>query len=290
MKLVYYALLFVTGFLAASLAGFWMAVRPPRLVIPLRPGDYRLPVEEVSIPTDDGLRLSAWLVPRAGAPAIILLHGYPAEKADMLPLAAALSPHFATLLVDLRYFGKSGGRMTTLGLRERRDLRRIVDFLAERGFTRVGVFGFSLGGAVAITAAAEDARIQAVGAYAPFADLRMLGHELYSWLWVLKYPLVEAMIMWARLILGGDVSRPSPVTAARALSIPVLLIHSRGDEQIPFRHAERLRQALGDNAGAEFVWYERARHGEFGRDLEERVTDFFLRRLTLRERAARERA
>jgi len=279
VKLFYYSLLVIAGFLAMSLASFWLTVRPPRLVIPVHPRDYNLQAEEVTIPTDDGLRLSAWLVPRAAAPAIILLHGYPAEKADLLPLAAALHPYFTTLLVDLRYFGKSAGRATTFGFRERRDLRRAIDFLGARGFDRVGVFGFSLGGAVGIMTAAEDARIRAVAAYAPFADLRTLGHEVYSFLWVLKYPLVEAMILWARLFLGGNISRPSPATAAATLSIPVLLIHSRGDEQIAFGHAELLRRALARNPDAEFHFIERGRHGEFDRGLDERITAFFKEHL-----------
>lgn len=279
MRVLLYAALLITGFVAVSLWSFWLAVRPPRLTVPLTPDDYKLPAEEVTIVTADGLRLAAWLIPRPGAPAVILLHGYPAEKADLLPLAAALHPHFATLLVDLRYFGKSEGRSTTLGFRERGDLGRAVDFLAERGFARIGVFGFSLGGAVAMLTAAEDRRIRAVAAYAPFADLRALGHDLYSNLWVLRYPLVECMVFWSRLFLGMEVGKISPMVAARALSAPVLLIHSRSDAQIPFRHAALLHDALANNPHAEFYFPERGGHGELPRDFEARLTQFFLKHL-----------
>lgn len=279
VRVFLYAALLITGFAAVSLWSFWLAVRPPRLTVPLTPNDYKLPAEEVTIVTADGLRLSAWLIPRLGAPAVILLHGYPAEKADMLPLAAALHPTFTTLLVDLRYFGKSEGRWTTLGFLERSDLRRAVDFLAERGFGRVGVFGFSLGGAVAIVTAAEDRRIRAVAAYAPFADLKGLGHDLYSALWVLKYPLVELMVFWSWLFLGMEVAKLSPVVAARALSAPVFLIHSRRDEQIPFRHAALLQDALASNPNAEFYFTEHGGHGDLPRDFEARLTQFFLKHL-----------
>lgn len=273
-------LLGVAGaFVLASLASFWLAVHPPRITIPLTPSQYGLSPEEVAIVTEDGLRLAGWLLPRPGAPAVVLLHGYPAERADLLPLAATLEPHFTVLLMDLRYFGRSEGRVTTLGLRERRDLSRAVDVLAERGFSRVGVFGLSLGGAIALTTAAEDARIRAVAAYAPFSDLRVLGHELYAWLWVLRYPLVELMMFWGRLFVGGDLTRPSPAAAAQSLSIPVLLIHSRQDDQIPFRHAERLREALRANRAAEFYLPDRGRHGELPRDFERRLVEFFRQHL-----------
>lgn len=279
MKALVYASLVVLAFVAASLLNFWLTVRPPRIAIPGSPKDYRLSAEDVTIQSDDGVRLAAWLIPRAGAPAVILLHGYPAEKADLLPLASALAPRFTVLLVDLRYFGKSEGRVTTLGLRERADLKRAVDFLQGRGFTRIGVFGFSLGGAIALTTAAEDRRIAAVAAYSSFADLRALGRELYAFLWVLRYPLVELMVVWSRVFLGGDITRPSPAAAAERLSIPVLLVHSRGDEQIPFRHAERLQRALARNRDAEFDFGDHGRHGALGDGFGERLARFFLMHL-----------
>lgn len=276
MKLLVYPALLVAAFVLLSLASFWLAVRPPRIAIPLRPEDFRLTVEEVRIRADDGIELAAWLLPRAGAPAVVLLHGYPAEKADLLPLAAALAPRFTVLLLDQRYFGKSGGRATTIGFRERRDLRRAIDFLGTRGVKEVGVFGFSLGGAVALLAAADDSRIRAVAAYAPFADLRTLGYELYGWLWVLKYPFVGLLRGWSWLFLGHDITAVSPERAAATLSIPVLLVASREDEQIPFAHAERLRRALARNPRAELVVMERGRHGALPAGFEARLAEFFL--------------
>ena len=272
-------LLLVAGFVALSLLGFVMAVRPPRLTVAVRPEDVNLRVESVVIHTTDGLRLAGWLAPRPGAPAVILLHGYPAEKSDLLSLAAALHPRFTVLLVDFRYFGESEGQVTTLGFRERDDVRRAVDLLHARGLTPVGVFGFSLGGAVALLAAADEPRIRAVAAYAAFADLRTLGLELYAYLWPLRDPFVRLLRLWARLFLGADVTRPSPAEAAARLDVPVLLIHSRQDEQIPFAHAERLRQALAGNRATDFAFLDRARHGELGLDLERRVADFFTEHL-----------
>ena len=194
----------------------------------------------------------------------------------MLPIAASLGPRFTVLLLDQRYFGGSEGHLTTLGFMERRDLARAVDFLAARGFGPVGVFGFSLGGAVALLAAAEDPRIRAVAAYAPFADLGLLGQELYAWLWLLKYPLVGLTRVWSRLFLGHDITRPTPVEAAARLTIPILLVASREDEQIPFAHAERLRDALAANPRAEFLLMARGRHGELPPDFTARLARFFL--------------
>jgi pimeloyl-ACP methyl ester carboxylesterase len=276
VKLVVYVAVFAGAFVALSLVSFWLAVRPPRLAIPAGPEDFGLRVENVTITADDGVKLAGWLLPRAGAPAIVLLHGYPADKADLLPIAAALAPRFTVLLLDQRYFGRSGGWATTLGFRERGDLRRAIDLLAARGFTEVGVFGFSLGGAVALLAAADEPRIRAIAAYAPFADLRALAYGLYGWMWYAKYPFVGLLRGWSLVFFGHDITNVSPERAAAMVSIPVLLVASRDDEQIPFEHAERLRRVLARDARSEFTFMDRGRHGELPRGFEASLARFFL--------------
>jgi pimeloyl-ACP methyl ester carboxylesterase len=276
VKILVAAAVIAGGFLVLSLASFWLAVRPPRIAVPLRPDEFRLAVEEVTVTAADGVKLAGWLAARPGAPALVLLHGYPAEKADLLPLAAALAPRFTVLLLDQRYFGASGGRATTIGFRERGDLRRAIDLLAARGFREVGVFGLSLGGAVALLAAAEDSRIRAVAAYAPFADLRSLAHDLYGWLWVLKYPFVWLLRGWSLVFFGHDITAVSPERAAATLAVPVLLVASRADEQIPYAHAERLSRALARNPRAELVTMDRGRHGELPPGFAARLAGFFL--------------
>lgn len=274
-----FLLVAAAALLLVSLASFLLAVHPPRIAVPLRPSEVGLAVEDVRVRASDGVVLAGWRVPRPGAPAIVLLHGYPAEKADLLPFAAALATRFEVVLMDLRYFGASGGRVTTLGVRERDDLRRTVDEILARGAPAVGVFGFSLGGAVALLTAAEDPRIGAVAAYAPFADLRALAHELYGWMWLGRYPFVWLMTAWGRLFLGLDLGAVSPAAAARAITAPVLVLHSRLDEQIPVTHAERLRAALAGNARAEVAVLDLGRHGELSAGFIRRVADFFDKHL-----------
>ncbi len=281
---MWYIVFFIIGFIAVSFWSFWLVIHPPKITIDSTPRDFQLPAEEITLLTQDGLKLNAWFIPSTRASessrrAIILIHGYPAEKADMLNIAAKLYPDFALFLFDLRYFGKSEGYYTTLGIKERLDLRAALNFLEERGYKKVGVFGFSLGGATALLTAAQDSRIRAVGAYASFSDLRLLGREAYSNLFILKYPLVELMLIYARLFFEESLTKVSPVNAAKHLRVPIFLIHTKMDEQISFRHAELLREALKENPEAEFYFPEQGLHGELPYDFEARLKNFFQRHL-----------
>lgn len=285
-KTILYLIIFALGFSLVSFWSFWSVVRPPKIASVLTPEQFNLPAEEISIIAHDDTRLAGWLVepPAAGAgearrPVLVFLHGYQAEKSDLLPIAAPLYPDFSLLLLDLRSFGNSAGVYTTLGLREKDDVRSAIDFIVSRGYERIGLFGFSLGGAVALLAAAEETRIRALAAYASFADLRVLGDEIYRRLGPLKYPLVELMIVWSRLFFGDSLARWSPELAAPQITVPVLLAHARADEQISFNHAKRLQAAMAGNPRAEFFFFEPGRHGDWPDDFPERLRAFFAKHL-----------
>lgn len=255
-RIILYVGVFVGGFILVSLWSFFLAVRPPRITTAQTPQRFNLPAEEITLHAPDGTRISGWFIPSPAASdtAVMLLHGYPAEKSDMLPFARDLWPDFSILLVDLRYFGKSGGTFTTLGVKERDDIRAAVNFLESRGVSKIGVLGFSLGGAVGILAASDDPRIKAVVSYAAFANLELLAEETYRSLLILKRPLVTLMFLWAQLFFGESLAAYAPENAARPLTIPVFLIHTKKDEQISFRHAERLQQALEKTLAQNFIF------------------------------------
>lgn len=284
VKVALYLGIFAAGFILVSLLSLFLVVRPPRIRSTATPAQFALPYEPLTLTAADGTSLAAWLISRGGpterlAPAILLLHGYPADKGDLLPIARTLADEFDLLLLDLRYFGQSAGRYTTLGAKERLDVRAALDLLAARGYGPIGVFGFSLGGVVGILAAAQDPRIRAIVAYAPYADLTLLGQESYRHLWVLATPLVALMKLWTRWLLGLDADTLAPHRAAGRLRIPVLIVHGQQDDQIPIRHARIYQQALGQNPHAAFYFPERLFHGDLPPDFTQQVRTFFRRHL-----------
>ena len=101
-------------------------------------------------------------------PGVILLTGYIATQKIALPDVAAYYTErgYAALAVDYRGFGKSGGPRWRLMCDERiRDTRMAITWFegqSEVDPDRVGIYGSSFGGSIAVAVAAIDRRARAI--------------------------------------------------------------------------------------------------------------------------------
>ncbi len=182
---------------------------------------------------------------------IILLHGRRVPKLFMLPMAQVLAGEgFRCILVDMRGHGRSTGEHLTYGARDAQDMSQVLDELGQRELLsgRVGMMGISYGAAVAIQAAAEDERIEAVVALAPFATLRDVVPEFL--VRFAPFPTVflsddaiDRLIDTAADRAGFDPDEASPLDAIARSRAPVLLIHGTHDMLVPITHSRRLEAA-----------------------------------------------
>lgn len=104
----------------------------------------------------DGVRLDGAEV-GSGRVGAVLVHEYPADLCGFWPYAVYLSRHgLRVLAIDLRCFGRSACPSTAAARRDlAADVIGAVAELRRRGADRVGVLGASLGGTVALAAAAS---------------------------------------------------------------------------------------------------------------------------------------
>lgn len=140
------------------------------------PADFGAAYEMISLTTQDGLKLSGWYVP---APAdasgeslqsvIILVHSYYADRRQTLPVAEMLyRGGYGLLMYDQRASGESQGGVRSLGWRDIPDLNQAAEWLlARNGNFKIGVYGCSMGGAIALAGSANAPGIRAVVADAP---------------------------------------------------------------------------------------------------------------------------
>lgn len=202
----------------------------------------------VEFATSDDMTLSGWSVPGDNGATIILLGGKGTRSA-LLPEGAMLARHgYGLLLFDWRGCGGDQEVPHTLGYKEALDVMAAADFvLSENSPERVGVLGFSLGGAAAIRAAALHPGIDAVVAMGNYHDLeaeiRGAGDEHP----VLSIVL-ENQIAWLfQRETGVDFSQePEPVEVVAQISPrPVFLIFGELEESLPPASGRLLFQAAG---------------------------------------------
>ncbi len=246
-----------------SLWGFYSAIRPFKITSSITPADYQIPYEAISFKTKDNLMIAGWFIPNSNphAKTIILMHGYPADKGNILPATLFLHKTYNLLYFDFRYLGKSKGRYSTIGKNEIMDLLAAIQYLHTRNINEVGVWGFSLGAAVALMTAPSAPEIKAIVAESSYANLNLMVYEYYS-IPLIKYPLGVLTRLWAWLFLHVDIKKVSPALAAEKLKIPVLLIHSKKDAVISFKHALLLQKALSQNLQAKLIVLDNTQHGE----------------------------
>lgn len=265
--------------LLLSLWGFYLAIRPFRFTTDITPKDLGVAYENVEFKTQDNITIRGWFIPnpKSEGKAIILLHGYPADKGNILPSRLFLHKKYNLLFIDFRYFGQSGGKYSTAGKNEVLDVLAAVKFLQERHINRIGVWGFSMGASVALMAAPRTPAIKAIVAESGYARLDWMATDYFK-IPLLRYPLSALLRLWGILFLGYDFKSVSPVTSASELTIPILFLHSKNDNVIPFYHAELFQKQLANKPNVQFIFFDNLQHGEAPPNYK-MVEDFFDRNL-----------
>lgn len=273
---------FIFFFIFTSGWVFVSVLFPKNLESETTPEDYGLSFESITLTTEDGVNLSGWFIPQEQTEqkkeAIILLHGYPADKGDILPSTAFLADTYDLLYIDFRSLGESSGSYSTLGIFEQKDLAAAVNFLKKRGYQHIGVWGFSVGGATALIHAPKNPDIDAVVSISAYARLSDLAKEAFQ-IPYLRSVLAQCLRGYAYLLWGTDINKVAPADAVRRYQKPVLVIHPSNDQVIPFSHGRTIKQALQTNTQAEF-WFPEGHHGFVPPHIHQsRVTTFFDRHL-----------
>jgi dienelactone hydrolase len=176
-------------------------------------------------------------------PAVMVMHGAGSRKenhADFARLAA--DNGFVALTFDNRGHGETDGDLDPTVVD---DLRLLAEWLAARPDVderRVAARGSSMGGLMAIHAAAASERVAAVVAICPAAEW-MLAEDVRRIAEGQPPPpdsALAAMRIDAPALAGwletSDVGEAVQKMGAK----PILIIHARGDDVVPYTHSEKL--------------------------------------------------
>ncbi len=216
----------------------WATQRPrifePSAQLQTTPERYGLKFEEIHIPSGNGTDrgdLFAWWIPveNSDAPTLLYLHGNEKNIGSAHDMGKAARFHdmgYNLLLVEYRGYGKSGGaEPNETGMYE--DAEAAWKYLVKERTNNpktTFIFGHSLGGAVAIDLAVHHPEAGGVIAEATFTSMMDMAER--------KYPYLPVDLLLNQ--------RFDSIAKIRQLKIPLLLIHGKWDNRIPFQMSQRL--------------------------------------------------
>lgn len=215
-------------------------------------------MQEETIGTADGLRLTAWYAAaRPGHRTIIYFHGNAGTLADRHErVLAYLERGFGVLLVGYRGYGGNPGLPTERGLYE--DGRAHLDWLAGQGVAddAIALYGESLGAAVAIQMAIER-KAAVLVLEAPFASVvhsARARYPLFAFDWLIR-------------------DKFASIRKIHKVRLPLLVIHGARDRVTPQRFGRMLYERAPKPKTA--VWLPEAGHNDLAQHgMIEAVTRF----------------
>jgi fermentation-respiration switch protein FrsA (DUF1100 family) len=211
--------------------------------------------------SSQGIDLACEYIQGDSKKCLIRVHGY--SQNMMLSVAYARAFHnesYSVIVYDQRAFGKSGGDVCTVGIKEPTDLLEVVKWarskLGEDVF--IGLHGESMGAMVALEAASMDGGIGFVIAdSAPDSALTMFSETD-------MHPLPAGPTrFFTRLVgkaMGFDFSLASPISHLDKVAAPVMFIHGEADTTVPIRSSKDMF-AKANGRPWRLSTYPDAKHG-----------------------------
>lgn len=203
--------------------------------------------EEVSITSQSGTEIAAWLFPvRNPRATVILVHSIRGDRRTMLPRARLLrARNFATLLIDLQAHGESAGEHITMGYLERHDVLAAVEFVKLRAPDQpVALIGKSLGGASALLAAPEVDAMVVESVYPTIQDA--VHDRVGAQLGPLHYLVAPLLLCQLKPRLGVAPTQLRPIDMVSQIHCPVLIATGDADLHTPLKETRRIFEAANE--------------------------------------------
>lgn len=242
------------------------------------PKERGLDYENVRFQTADGIELESYFIPSSNKnKAIILVHGHGGQKNEGLRFAKSLhDAGYSLVLLSLR---RNHGSFASMGYYEPLDVDAAFQFLKNKGYSKIGIFGFSMGAATSILYMAKNPEIPAgifSSGYAVAMDVMIESAKRDFG--IPYYPLIPLVKLALDIRGNMDIDSVRPIDSIGDISPrPIAIFHCKSDDYVDHHHAEDLFSKAKEPKS---LWSpECSRHERiwnvYPKEAEERAVSFF---------------
>ncbi|MBX7046839.1 MAG: prolyl oligopeptidase family serine peptidase [Ignavibacteria bacterium] len=206
------------------------------------PDTLKLSHEDVQFKTSDNLTIKGWFFPANSEKAIVLLHGWKANRLEPLPRVKFLhDAGYNVLVCDARACGESEGDLISLGYYESEDLLAAIKFLKEKRMKKIAADGISQGGATIVFAAAKTKDLDCIIIESCYDELtHAVNNRFQSMLFIPGEIGSALMIPIAEKKLNAKVSDIAPANIISKIEIPIFVISGAKDTRTTEKETKKM--------------------------------------------------
>ncbi len=196
-------------------------------------------LNDFTLNTSDGIKIYGhYLKQETYTPNwVIVVHGYQSSERRSLIIAKEFYMQgFNILTYNLRGHKPSESKYITMGYYDKYDLKEIMDFALELDSNaKILLHGTSMGGATVLLTAALNQNDQLVGVIGDcaYADLyTIFAKELKYRFNLPSFPVLDMANIMAKVKAKFNLKDVSPIKEVAKINVPILFIHTSGDDFI----------------------------------------------------------
>jgi alpha-beta hydrolase superfamily lysophospholipase len=237
--------------------------RQPKSIITETPA---FPFETVKLTTRKDISIDGWYskTDSTSKGTIILFHGITANKGMIIHEADEFRLlGYNVLMLDFRAHGNSGGKTTSIGVREAEEVKLAYDYIASKGESTIFLWGISMG-AVAVARSVAEYELKPTGVILemPFASLqthlqaraRVLGFQGFP-----EKPFGFFVTCWIGIERGFNGFKHKTSTYVKKINSPILMQWGAMDDYVHKKETDKIYTAIA-SANKKLVVYNRAGH------------------------------
>jgi hypothetical protein len=221
-----------------------MLLEESLIFFPSQAGVAASPGDEVELKTEDGVTIRGWYLGHPEATrSLLFLHGNAGNLEHRRSILLGIRKlGLNVLAIDYRGYGRSAGHPSEAGLYT--DARAAYAWLMQRtDAASMVVYGESLGGGPACELAATS-KVAGLVLQSTFTSIADIAALRYPWL----------PVHWLVRTKFDNLAKLERIDA------PILFIHGRRDDVVPFSMAERMFERA--TSPKHRLWLEQARHND----------------------------